>query len=239
VSGTSVTDPKQGSLAQLAVEDGRLRAAERNLLILELQDVIIHQLSNASLQVMSQFNGDDASELREVLRQVGDSTESALAELRLLVRVGRDDPAAAAVTDAIGELSQRFPPTEAVARWAQRLLDAGFDPVINFPHQADRLRMSMQGTLVRAMDATGDNILQHAPARSRCAITLRVNATHVLLEVTSSLRTATVAHSVPLGRSLRSLRERVDLTGGGFHAGPSLSASGDGEWAVVVLLPRE
>jgi len=223
----------------VAVEDGRLRAAERNVLMLELHDVIVHQLSNASLQVMSQSNGDDPGELREVLRRVGDSTESALAELRLLARVGRDDPAATAGTDAIGELSQRLSPTEAVTRWGQRLLDAGFEPVISFPDQADRLRMTVQGTLVRAMDATGDNILQHARARSRCAIPLRVNAKQVLLEVTSALRTATMAEGVPLGRSLRSLRERVDLTGGGFRAGPSLSASGDGEWVVGVLLPQD
>src|SRR3712207_6974984 len=48
-SGTSVTDHERRSLAQVALEDGRLRAAERSILMLELQDVIIHQLSNVSL----------------------------------------------------------------------------------------------------------------------------------------------------------------------------------------------
>jgi signal transduction histidine kinase len=234
-----VTDCEQRAVGRGAVDDGRLRAAERGILTFELQDVIIHHLSNASLQVMSQLKADDPGQLREVLRRVTNCTESALSELRLLVRVGRDDPAAATGTDAIGQLSQRFPPTEAAAQWAQRLVAAGLDPVIKFPHQADQLRMTAQRTLVRALEVAGQNILQHSPARSRCAVTVHVDARHVLLEATNPLRTPAADHSHPLGRSLRSLRERVDLTGGVLRAGPSVSAAGDREWAVVVLLPAD
>jgi len=233
-----VTDCEQRAVPQGATDDRRLRAAERGTLTFELQDVIIHHLSNASLQVMSQVDADDPQQLREVLRRVTTSTESALSELRLLISLGRDDPAAAG-TDVIGQLSQRFPPTQAAARWAQRLVDAEFDPLIRLPHQADQLRMTAQGTLVRAMDVAGENILQHAPARSRCAVTVRVDARHVLLQATSPLRTPPGADSHPLGRSLRSLRERVDLTGGVFRAGPSVSTAGNGEWVVVVLLPSD
>jgi signal transduction histidine kinase len=222
-----------------ATDDGRLRAVERSHLILELQDIIVHQLSNVSLQIMSQLAGNDPRLLRDVLRRVGDSTESALAELRLLVRVGRELTAAAPAPDAIAELSQRLAPTAAAARWAERLLDAGFEPLIRFAPQADDVRMTVQGTLLRALDTTATNILEHAPGHCRCAISLRVNAARVLLEVTSPLSPVPVANRGTRGESLRRLRARVELTGGAFCAGPSVSASGEGEWAVRVLLPRD
>lgn len=225
-------------LAEVAGEDARLRADERQLLARELHDVVTHQLSNISLQVMSHLESTDADELRKVLKKVNRATDSALTELRLLVRVLRDNPATAAGVDEVGELSQRVAPTMAAASWARRLTDGGFDPSIDIPARADRLEMTVQGTITRALDVACDNVLRHAPARSWCRVTLSVNPTQVVLRAASPLP-AEQDGSAALGWGLRSLRERIDLTGGGFSAGPSTAGPGDPEWVVVVTLPHD
>jgi signal transduction histidine kinase len=226
-------------LAEVAAEDARLRSDERRRLASELHDVVTHQLSNTSLQVMSHLDSDDADELRKVLRKVSRSTDSALTELRLLVRVLRDYPVTAGGTDEVAELSQRLAPTLAAAGWARRLTDAGFDPLIEIPAKADRLEMTVQSTITRALDVVCDNVLRHAPERSWCSITLSVNPSQVVLRAASPLAPARADEAVSLGWGLRGLRERVDLTGGVFGAGPSASGLQEPEWVVVVTLPHD
>jgi signal transduction histidine kinase len=225
-------------LAEVAGEDARLRADERQLLARELHDVVTHQLSNISLQVMSHLDSTDEDELRKVLKKVNRATDSALTELRLLVRVLRDNPATAAGADEVGELSQRVAPTMAAAGWVRRLTEAGFEPSFEIPARADRLEMTVQTTITRALDAACDNVLRHAPARSWCAITLSMNPTQVVLRVASPLPPPPDG-SPTLGWGLRGLRERVDLTGGVFSAGATTAGTPDPEWVVVVTLPHD
>jgi signal transduction histidine kinase len=224
-------------LAEVATEDSRLRSDERRLLARELHDVVTHQLSNVSLQVMSHLDSTDAEELRGVLRRVNRATDSALTELRLLVRVLRDDPATAAGIDELGELSRRVPPTAAAAAWARRLVEAGFDPAIEVPAKADRLEMTTQRTVTRALEVTFDNILRNAPPRSRCTVDVTVNGTQVVVRATNPVQAPGRKKAAGLGWGLRGLRERVDLTGGGFSAGLTAAGPGEPEWVVVVTLP--
>lgn len=226
-------------LAEVNAEDARLRADERAVLARELHDVVTHQLSTISLQVMSHVDSADPDELRRVLRKVGRCTDSGLTELRLLVRVLRDHPATAGGPVEVRALSERVPPTAAAAGWARRLLEAGFDPTIDIPAQADRLEMTVQSTLTRTLEVTGDNLIRHAPPRSRCSIAVSVNPTQVIIRVVSPLATPPPADHGSLGWGLRGLRERVDLTGGTLTAAPSSSPAQDPEWVVVVTLPRD
>ena len=227
-------------LAEVAAEAARLRADERGVLARELHDVVTHQLSNISLQVMSHLDSGDVDELRRVLKKVNRATDSALTELRLLVRVLRDYPATAAGVDEVGELSRRIAPTMGAAGWARRLTDAGFDPVIDIPAQADRLEMTVQSTIARTLDVTGENVLRHVPKRSWCSLTLSLNPTQVVIRAANPLPSPQPSGPVALGWGLGGLRERVDLTGGTFSAGPSTSsAGGDPQWVVVVTLPRD
>lgn len=226
-------------LAEQAGEDFRLRADERRLLASELHDVVTHQLSNVSLQVMSHLESEDADELRKVLKKVSRSTDAALTELRLLVRVLRDYPATPSATDEVAELSRRLAPTQAAASWARQLTDAGFDPVIEIPAQADRLGMTVQATITRTLNVSCDNFLRHAPARSRCTVTLSINPTQLTVRAANSLPAPQQNTSTALGWSLRGLRERVDLTGGTFSAGPSPAGGEDPEWVVVATLPHD
>lgn len=225
--------------AETAEEDARLRADERRLLARELPDVVTHHLSNISLQVMSHLDSIDILELHHVLKQVSRSADSALTELRVLVRVLRDHPATAPGTDQVGELTRHVAPTIAAAAWSRRLTTAGFDPNIDIPSQADRLEMSVQGTITRTLDVVCANIAQHAPPRSWCIVTLRLIPTQVTIFVASPLSTQPAGGDVVLGRGLRGLRERVDLTGGGFRAGPSTVGADESQWVVAVTLPDD
>lgn len=67
----------------------RVHAQERDELARELHDVVAHQLSIASLQVMGHRDSEDVVELRDALDRIDDATRAALSELRLLVGVLR------------------------------------------------------------------------------------------------------------------------------------------------------
>jgi glucose-6-phosphate-specific signal transduction histidine kinase len=173
-----------------------------------------------------------------VLQKVKRSTDSALTELRLLVRVLRDNPTTAAGPDEVSELSQRIPPTQRALDLARELTNAGFEPAIEVPDEADRLEGTVQATVSRTLDVICDNILRHSPRRSRCTITVSVDPTEAVVWAASPLASSPPSEPVGLGSGLRGLRERVDLTGGTFSAGPS-SETEQPQWVVVVTLPHD
>ncbi|WP_157754776.1 sensor histidine kinase [Nigerium massiliense] len=217
----------------LREETARIRADERRTLSRELHDVISHQLSTVSLQIMGQRASNDDGQVPVLLDKVDAATNSALTELRLLVRVLRDDPATAAAGTEIRELAERLPPTEAAARASLALTEAGFEPDIQLPAQADRLDMTVQRTLSRTIEEATSNILRHAPERVSCTYALSVNEAQVCLRISNPLASDAPVQA-DLGWGLRGLRERVDLTGGYFSAGPVA-----GSWVVTVKLPHD
>ena len=220
------------SAAAMAAEDARIRTDERRVLSRELHDVVAHQLSTASLQIMGAQGNPDAAALHRVLATVDRATAEALAELRLLVRVLRDDPSTAASGTEIRELGERIPPTQAAAAAELALIEAGFEPDVQVPASADDLEMTVQRTLSRVLTEGTQNVLQHAPARSRCVVRTVVSPHQVSLQVRSQVPPDFSAPS--LGWGLRGLRERLALTGGTFTAGIVGS-----EWIVAVTVPRD
>ncbi len=225
----------QRDQADVVTEDARIRADERRVLARELHDVVTHHLANASLQLMSRADATDAESLRKTLRRVAGSVSSAQTELRLLVKVLRDDPATAAGANEVNELSQRLPPTEAAASWARRLAEAGFDPAIDVPAIADHLQLTVQNTIARTVAVACGNIVAHAPDRATCCLSVSVNDSLVVVRAANSVDPVT--ETTRLGWGLRELRERADLTGGTFSAGRSSDA--ELQWVVVVTIPRD
>ena len=211
-------------------ENARIRADERRLLARELHDVVAHQLSTASLQVMGAHAESDPRALHRALDVVAGATAEALTELRLLVRVLRDDPATAVSGTEIRELAERVPPTRAAAAADLALLEAGFEPDIEVPARADDLAMTVQRTLSRVLHEATDNVIRHAPARSRCVVHTTITDQQVTLEVRNGVPPD--AGFPALGWGLRGLQERIDLTGGSFAV-----AIADAEWVVTATLP--
>lgn len=218
--------------AHLASENLRIRADERRTLSRELHDVVAHQLSTASLQIMGARDSTDPAVLSRVLATVDRATTEALTELRLLVRVLRDDPTTSASGTEIRELAERIPPTQSAAAAELTLLEHGFEPDVNVPAAADGLAMTVQRTMSRVIMEAAGNVIRHAPPKSRCVVRTVVGQHQVTLEIRNPVPEGT---EVPaLGWGLRGLRERIELTGGTF----SVRAAGD-EWVVAVTIPLE
>lgn len=215
----------------LATENARIRADERRTLSRELHDVVAHQLSTASLQIMGARESHDPVALRRVLGTVDRATAEALTELRLLVRVLRDDPSTAASGTEIRELAERVPPTQAAADAQLTLIRAGFEPDVRVPAAADDLEMTVQRTLSRVIKEATANIVQHAPRQSRCVIHTAISDQQVTLQVRNLVPAGFTQPE--LGWGLRGLRERIELTGGKFTVGVL-----GNEWVVSATLPH-
>lgn len=218
---------EQHRLARLA----RVRADERRALAKELHDVVTHQLSTAALQVMGARGSADPHVLSRVLSVVERATGEALNELRLLADVLRDDPATAASGTEIRELRERLSPTESASKAELLLIDNGFEPDLRVPAAADDIELTVQRTIARVIETAVANVVQHAPAKSRCVVEVRITDQQASVEVWNPVLPGTTV--APLGAALLGLRERVSLTSGSFE----VKVVGS-EWIVLAALPR-
>ena len=223
----------QARIHELELENAKIRADERASLARELHDVVAHQLSIISLQIMGHRDSEDPEELRAALDRVDEASGAALGELQLLLEVLRDDDETDTSFDRLAEISA---PTTVAGHLAETLADNGFHPRMQVGEQADRLELSEQLTVSRVLQEAGTNILRHAPAGAWCSFQVAVGEHEVELEVRSPL--ARQGESGQLGRlslgyGLRGIAERVDLTGGTLSAGPS-----GGDWVIRMSLPR-
>lgn len=224
----------QARIEELEREAVEIRAQERTALARELHDVVAHQLSIISLQVMGHRDADDPEELREALDRVDDAARAAIGELQVLVRVLRDDDPGVDQLDRLAELAS---PSNVADRLVQALHDNGFRVEMGLPAGVDRLERSLQRTLGRVLQESVTNVLRHADPSAPVLVDVSIDASDVRVEVSSGLpaagRVAPLAtHST--GHGLRGLRERVSLVGGRLRVGPD-----EGRWVVRALLPRD
>ena len=233
-------------LARVAALDRRAAvAAERARMARDLHDVIAGHLSAIALQseaVLSATGRDPAGE-RAVMRAVRENSLQALAEMRTMIDLLRDDAAG------------RAPARQDDAR-APRL--AGMDRLVTSARAAG-LRVTVHGEpppgLPAAVDAAAYRILQealtnavaHAPRAEAC-VTLAVHGGRLVLDVSNDLARppALAAGRGPVpdgagngtasgtgtGTGVPSMRTRAAEAGGSLTAG----AAG-GRWHVHAELP--
>lgn len=220
-----------------------VRADERRRLARELYDILAHHLSNVALRTMGRLDVHDLVGLQSVLADVNRATGSALVELRLLAHVLADDPTTLAGTDGAAELSRRPAPTLAAEQWRRRLSGTGRSASYAVPEAADLLALSLQSTIARTFDATGEAALAHTAVDARCSTTVHVGPAEVFVRSTMSLpavvtdRAAREDREDQLGERLRGLRERVHLSHGQLAASVHPSEAPHGDWVVTVTLP--
>jgi len=205
------------------------RALERRQLAGELHDIVAHQLSLITLQVMANGSSHDPAVLSRTIRKVAGINRSAQADLGMLLHLLRDDawPANPSRTE------ERITPSQALAGVTATLTDAGHPVEATLDPGVDAVDPTTQHTLTRILREASTNILRYAPARCRVQISLALDAENVTIQVTSPLaaRTSRVRHST--GAGLLGLTERIKLTGGTFSAGPE-----GGCWRVRAVLSR-
>jgi signal transduction histidine kinase len=215
-------------LGDLTSERGRVASEERSAVARELHDVVAHQLSVTTMLVMATSLSEDREVLAATLEKVRRSTQAARHELAGLLAAMRGPGRTGQVTSA----PVVTPRAEALAL-VSALADHGHRAVLDVDPAADGLDVTTQRTLTRVMQEAATNILRYAPPGSVCHYTLVIDETGVRLRVVSPRPVGGEHRSdLSLGWGLRGIRERVELTGGTFSAGPDRD-----DWVLDVHLP--
>lgn len=215
----------QGRIVALRQANLDARAEERANLARELHDLVAHQLSIVSLQIMGHKESHDPDQLALVLARVGVAAQSALSELRVLVGVMGSPP------HDRSDLEEA-PVTTEIARLRDILLAADHPTVVAIDPDVDDLEGTIRWTLVRLLRESVTNILKHGPDGGECQLRVQVSTDEVHVEVVSPFGSPRRIPS-PGGLGLRGLHERVNLSGGSLEAGRR-----GREWVVVATLPR-
>jgi signal transduction histidine kinase len=212
----------QLALAQQRTEVEHERAevlAERNRIAREVHDVLAHTLSALSVQmealdslVDSEVDGVDRSTVRAAVQRSRRLAVEGLAETRRAVRVLRDEPVA--VVEQVGALARDDGATFAVHGDARPL-----SPATGL-------------ALVRVAQESLTNARKHAPGTSVTVALAFADGTTSLTVDNPAPEVASPLAATGGGYGLRGMRERVELLGGTFTAGPH-----DGGWRVCAELP--
>ncbi|MFD0906121.1 sensor histidine kinase [Actinomadura sediminis] len=209
-----------------AADERAARAAERTAIARELHDLVAHHVSSMVLRVGVARHVLTGAEprVRDVLDDLHATGTAALDDLGRLVAVLRDpatvrdepppvEPAAlpAALARAVERCRAAGPAVEAAVDPAVACLDA------------------MRGvTLLRLVQEGLANAARHAGPDATVRLSARVDGGAVRLVISDDGRGGP---AVP-GHGLTGMRERVDLLGGSFAAGPA----GRG-WRLTAELP--
>jgi signal transduction histidine kinase len=198
---------------------------ERQRIAREVHDVIAHSLSVTMLHLTA------ARRSLEEDGQVG--VEEAVDALRDAERQGRQ--AMADIRHTVGLLGQQPAPATAapdlgdVPALVDEFRAAGLDVALELHGDGSRLPATAGLGIYRIVQESLANIAKHQP-REPAAVHLDVEGRQVHLVVWNEV--APRASRLPGGSGLKGMRERAELLGASFSAGPR-----DDRWVVEVSLP--
>jgi signal transduction histidine kinase len=214
------TEVAAATLAMSAVLDERARIAR------ELHDVVAHAVSLIVVQAgaAEPVVEENPDFVQQALRTIRSTGVGALAEMRRVVTVLRED-------DAGGPLAPQ-PGTDGLPELVQQALDAGLRATMTVGGTPVGLPAGLDLAVYRIAQEALSNTRRHAGA-SAVAVRLRYGADHLELEVRDDGVAASTGPPAPGGHGLVGMRERAALYGGTLTAGPDP----DGGWTVRVRLP--
>lgn len=221
----------------LEILNERLREAERRALARDLHDVVAHELTLITMQTMSRRRSGNVGELHRVLETVEDAARSALHELRVMLRLLRDENDGEHPRDVTGAGLAIGSLEHVVTSLAASLRDLRFEPEVVITGDLEAMPTTVRGTAARILQEAVTNIIKYAPAGSRCRIEVTADEHELCLRVANPLPRSTQrqgSHSSEMssGLGLRGIAERVSLLGGRADSG-----SADGQWVLDVCLP--
>ncbi|MFI0242626.1 sensor histidine kinase [Streptomyces sp. NPDC016845] len=202
------------------------RTAERTRIAAELHDVVTHHVTAMVVQCeAARYLTDAPDRLDETLIAVSDTGRRAITDLRHLLDLLNPDHG----TRNGGE--DRTPPVGRVLTLVERTRLAG-QPV-EFTEEGTPAASTGSADLVayRVVQETLTNALKHDHG-SRTTVLVRHHETEITVEVATD-GSGSQAGSAGGGRGLEGLRERVDVLGGDFSAGPGA----DGGFLVRARIP--
>lgn len=225
---------------QLAVQAAAARAEqlatmarqeERTRIAREMHDVVAHQVSLIAVQAGALEVAVEGQDAASSARMIRESARQALEELRGVVGLLRtgDDAAAErspqASLDTLDDLVEGWRSAGADVRLKDRT-PAGF---------LDACPPRVGRTAYQIVREALTNVSKHAPGSTTEVELADVDgALSVVVRNSAATRVSSRAGSGS-GSGLYGLRERVDLLGGTFAAGPD----GQGGYRVSALLPRD
>ncbi|MFB6839571.1 sensor histidine kinase [Streptomyces sp. NPDC056361] len=204
-------------------------AAERTRIAREMHDIIGHNLSVITgLADGGRYSVAKSPErAAQALEAIGTTSREALAELRRLLGVLRDDE-----QEAVRDPQPTLADLDALVTGVRK---AGLPVLLDLPDAppARPLSPGAQLTVYRVVQEALTNTLKHAGAGAKATVTLTYTPEEVRADVTD---TGTAAASVPgQGQGLAGMRERAALYGGTLASGPLPT----GGWAVRLRLPQK
>jgi len=206
--------------AERAVIDERARIAR------ELHDVVAHHVSAIAVQAgaAEELAEAEPSRARDALRQIQGAAREALAEMRTLVGVLRNEEDAASLGPQPG-LAQ-------VDRLASQTRSSGLDVRVRIEGSARSLPAAVDLSAFRILQEALTNTLRHARA-AHADVVVRYGDEDVELLVSDDGHPVAPSPDQEGGRGLVGMRERVALFGGRLEAGPAPS----GGFRVHAVLP--
>lgn len=211
------------ALARVKSEERLGTARERRAVARDIHDVVGYQLSSMSMRLMA-VEAEDLQEVREALVEIDGQAVTAKADLQALLKVLRSTEP---TVDRVGPLVR---PTATVASMAESLCREGFDPTVEVASVIDELSESQQRTLVRVFQEATSNILRYGRP-GPCSFTATPTGDEDIFVVVRNERADDAMSSLSHGLGLQGLKERVELLGGDFRAGPQ-----GPQWVLTVRL---
>ena len=201
------------------------KAREREQLARDLHDTVAHHVSGIVIQAQAgrAVATSHPERAAEVLAVIEDAASRTLTELRTMVGVLRASEGA------------DFAPSQGVADLGRLAGQAGGVPQVDveLSGELDDLSPVVGAALYRLTQESVTNARRHARSATRVDVRVVGDAEQVRLTVDDDGAVSTAGGS-PSGFGLVGMRERAELLGGTFHAGPSAG----GGWRVEAILPR-
>ncbi|MFE3762522.1 sensor histidine kinase [Streptomyces sp. NPDC059104] len=206
----------------------RVLTAERTRLAREMHDVVAHKVSLISLQAgaLQVGRGQDA-DVRQSAHLIQELSAQTVIELQHMLGVLRG---ADATTGGAG----RHVPRSRVVDIASLARASGMEVDLRVAPVPDGLPEAVEQAAYRTVQEALTNVRKHAPgAAARVRVGLVDGGAGLRVEV-SNPPVGSAAVTLPGGgRGLTGLRERADLLGGAFRAGPAP----DGGFVVLATFP--
>ena len=212
------------ALERERVEEARIAAAEeRARMARELHDVVAHSMSTIVLEAGAERMNLEAAEgsTHETLRSIERTGREALAEMRRLVGVLRQDDAALAPQPSLSRIDEL----------ADRVRRAGLPVDVRIAGAPVELAPGLDISAYRIVQEALTNALKHA-GDARASVLLSYGNRDLEIEVADDGCGGTPNGG---GHGLAGLRERVTVLGGDLEAG----ARDGGGFVVRATLPIE
>ncbi|TDD37711.1 two-component sensor histidine kinase [Actinomadura sp. KC06] len=209
-----------------AAETRAARTTERTAIARELHDLVAHHVSSMVLRVgvARHVLPDAGPEVGEVLDDLHATGTAALDDLGRLVAVLRDP------STVHGEPPQVEPAAlpAALERVVERRRSAGLAAEASIDPAVTRLAPHQGVTILRLVQEGLANAAKHAGPHATVRLSVRIDGDAARLVIDDD------GHGAPgaPGHGLIGMRERVDLLGGTFEAGPTGSG-----WRLSAELP--